>query len=130
MLHNYFTNVLFKNGCYGYQNEFDPKWHFPMVFLCYFNADAIGIMIFGWISIVMCRENGKGAVFRDIWPPCYDNQAHILVHTDWFLFLNKTSKKKLIFGLKSQFIRQFKGHLTWKFIISSKHDNFDHFLTK
>ena len=64
-------------------NEYYPKWHFPVVFLWYFNAGGIGI-IFDWISIVLCYENGIGAVFLDIWP-----LAMILVHTDWFLFLNK-----------------------------------------
>ena len=41
----------------------------------------------------LCAVKTGKVLFFVTFDPCYDNQAHILVHTDWFLFLNKTSKK-------------------------------------
>ena len=82
------VSMVLKNGCYGYQNEYDPKWHFLMVFLWYFNADGIGIIL-SQISIALCHENRKGAVCRDIWPLAIITKHTFSFTHDWFLFLNK-----------------------------------------
>ena len=59
-----------------------------------------------------------------------NNQGISRSHRLVLIFKQQIVKKGLIFGQKSQFICQFKWHLTWKIIISSNYNNFDNFLTK
>ena len=93
-------------------------------FLCYFNGDGIGI-IYGQISIVLCCENGKSAVFRWHLTPCYGNQAQILVHKDWFLDFTQKHVKMHIFGQKSKLFDYFMDILFWEIgFFSPNYNNF------
>ena len=53
---------------------------------------ALGFILAEFHSSVLWKR--ERCCFSWHLTPCYDNQAHILVHTDWFLFLNKKTLKK------------------------------------